>query len=268
MSSEDVMDLDLIGESGAGVNFLAVSGEGVPSDSFSNCLSKTGEFASEDGLVLATGVGLVSDCSVKRSSFTEISVVLAFLLVDCGLGVSNCGVVVFSFLLLTSSKNLDRLLRSSLRGEDGWLPWFSGSSRTDIEAGGISVCLLKGDFNVSFDVTGLDINFDCTGSGDMLVSGICKVLGTEPGAFRFGPLARAFVMCVSWGPATWLSSLVMTAETLLSRCDCEVVILELSPLGGGGPLASRPAKAGLNRAANPLPAEGSLLCIRPGPLVS
>lgn len=74
------------------------------------------------------------------------------------------------------------------------------------------------------------------------------------GAFLRGPRARPFVICVSCGPVSEASGMVVDVLMLTVRCDeTRLVDRDVSLAVDGGPRASRPASAGLNRPASLLP---------------
>ena len=117
-----------------------------------------------------------------------------------------------------------------------------------------------GDFlsKTGDDSRGSGLDMDFTGSG-------CSTgFATDEGAFLLGPRARFFVMCVSWGPEPGSVPVFVGADTGPELEPLESLFApEPAP---GGPRASRPAKAGLNRSASAL--APTFPCKRPGALVS
>lgn len=72
------------------------------------------------------------------------------------------------------------------------------------------------------------------------------MVGFEAGALRFGPRARPLVMCCSSGAGPVFSSCAdLVGDTSTSALDVDLFIAR-----GGGPRASIPARAGLNRPAS------------------
>lgn len=88
--------------------------------------------------------------------------------------------------------------------------------------------------------------------GSIEPAGATEVVAAEVGAFLFGPRARPLVICVNFGvePDPVSSA---PDEVIGRELDIDVLPVEDAGAAPGGPLASRPARAGLNRFAKAFP---------------
>lgn len=196
----DLADVSVAGESGEGRGFVV--GREFTSFSEIGLLDfKEGDLAGVSGLGLF--VLMLVGLAINSVGFIEISTLLAFLVGDKGLGVSNFG---SPLLLLFGEfwRNCDRLFRSSLLGDEGCAEkafsvstlGVDGMLDASLNIFGASVVTANGVFGfVISAVSESALNNLGEALTSVTGSDVVAELGIAEGAFLRGPRARDFVIC-------------------------------------------------------------------------